>query len=66
MEKSGWCLPTVYELYHLQNLPVQWWHKAYGHNQPTSDLTVGPVHEMKPIPNTAWVANNLRLSIAET
>ena len=56
----------------LQDILGQWWHRAYGSNRPTSDLTSGPFHEMElitdtachttePIPDTIWVNKNLRL-----
>lgn len=39
----------------------QWCHKCHGSNQPTSNLTSGPLREMEPISNTAWMAKNLKL-----
>jgi hypothetical protein len=45
----------------LQEKLVQWWHKACGSDQPISDVTLGPLHKMEPLPNTTWVSKNLRL-----
>lgn len=32
-----------------------------GRNQPISDSTQGPLHEMQPVPDIAQVAENLRV-----
>lgn len=36
----------------LQEVLVQWWHRAYGSNQQISDLTRGPLYKMEPMPDT--------------
>ena len=41
----------------------QWWHKAYGSNQPNSWFHLGPVPQKGPIPDMAWVPKNQRLDI---
>lgn len=45
----------------LQDMLEQRWHTSSGSNQPISDLTQGPLHEMEPVPNTAGVTKKLTL-----
>lgn len=47
----------------LQNTLGQWWHRACENNQPISDMTEGPFHEMEPTPNTACMTKNKTLRV---
>jgi hypothetical protein len=58
--------PLSATMYYLQDMLVQWWHKAYGSNQQISDLTQGPLHKIKYTLNTSWVTKNLRLDTPGT
>lgn len=39
----------TYNMFCLQDILGQWWHRTRGGNQPMSDLTSGPHHETEPI-----------------
>jgi hypothetical protein len=54
------CIPSF-----LQNKLGRWWTRMCESSQTMSELTYGPLHEMKSISSTALVSNNQRLDSPE-
>lgn len=54
------------QMYCLQDILGQWWHNAYGSDQPVTDLTEGPLYKMELISNIAWVTKSQRLDLSGT